>query len=137
MNIYRLSGDNYNSIELYVSNSLNKIVTQQFYSNNGVVVKVDMFVFDLVLKDGVMSVKSIKSTSTDTIIIPGGWIEQILPDAMMGLKCRRVVTAANLKAKLCQHALYGNPWLKEYKALSRELKYDSDVFPETITRREV
>lgn len=137
MNLYKLKGDGYSAVALHVSNSLNKIVTQQFYMQDGSVTKVDNTTFRLVVDKGKISLKSIESTSTDVIIIPGGWIDQILPDAMIGLKCKTIVAATDLKAVFCNHALFGSETVKEFRAFSRDVVYDGVVFPDTIVRRDI
>lgn len=137
MNLYKLKGDGYSAVALHVSNSLNKVVTQQFYMQDGCVAKVDNTTFRLVVDKGKISVKAIESTSTDVVIIPGGWIDQILPDAMLGLKCKTVVAATDLKATFCNHALYGSTTIKEFRAFSRDVVYEGVVFPDTIVRRDI
>lgn len=137
MDLYRVAGKDYDSIVLCVSNKLDKVITQQSYMKNGYTVKDVTSIFQIKMVGGKVSLYAVDTKAVDTLIIPGGWIEQILPNALEGVKCTRVIAAMDLEAKFCKHALYGCQNVQEFRSLSRTVEYDVDVFPDTVRRKEL
>lgn len=132
---YKIRGDDYDTIVIDTRMHIDAQLSTQYYMKNGMLVGQDEVVFGLRVVDGKVSLECIETEAVDTVIVPKGYITQILPYAMKGVGFKRLVLPKAIDLHLCDHALCGSDTLEEFQSLSRNVSFGVNVFPQTVVRR--
>jgi hypothetical protein len=135
MYVYRISGDDYDSVAVDTFYADNTLTSYQYYMKNGAIVKSDKADFLLTVDGNTIALEGITTDSTDTVILPKMMVRRILPYALRNTKFRRLVVPLDADVELCNKSLYGSDSLQDYISLSRKVRYNSDALPKTVTRR--
>lgn len=132
---YKIRGDDYDTIivDVYFSNWVLHVT--QYYSDKGRVTKTDSTQLFIKMSEGTVEVNAVESNSFDTLVLPKSIIQTICPYAFKGTHFKRIVIPLDVHLHLCTKAFYECSDLTEFISLSRNVTYDTDVFPATVQRR--
>lgn len=134
---YKISGSDFDTVIVDFMYSPRAICTEQYYVCRGQICGRDTVKFILVHLEGKVSLDRIETEASDIVILPKCSVQQILPYALRGSTFKRFVLSPGVKLKLLPKSLYGSDTVTEFCSLSRDVKYDMNVFPPKIRRRVV
>lgn len=131
---YWINGDDYNQILIHIHRDIHSPVVDQYYVRFGNIVKRSKVIYRMSYRDCFV-LDNIVTEDDDTVILPKGLFEEVSPYSVSGCKFKRIVVPLNMNVRFKSKALYGSDTLCSFVSLSRNVTYDSDVFPGTISGR--
>ena len=132
---YKVRGKTYDTIVVDMFYDEFDIETTQYHMSHGEVVFITKVLFEVSLVGREVYLDRIETDTTDTVILPKKAIDYVRPNAVENTKFRRLVVPSDMKIVFLSKSLYGSESLKEFVSLSKYVRFESDVFPETISVR--
>lgn len=132
---YNIKGDTYDTIAVDQRIIHGGIQSTHYYTKDGVITGQANVIFVTHYEADSFVLDSIKTDATGTVVLPKTLITVVGPYALRGVGFKRLVIPKGVKLTLKKKSLYGSDTVTEFITLSRDIQYEDDVFPLTITRR--